>query len=142
MPEIIHFIDNVVNSKFLWKNFADWMSLGTTIEEKVFNMFDFWKQGFKNIEMSIIGHEISFDKEGTIIFYYLLSLKKKALQGDATTLKKRFNDFVKLDKSIRKFVEATDLKNAHLPNLPPKFSPFGNKTSPKARQVYFDTYIK
>lgn len=118
------------------------MCLGINLEDKIYNMFDFWKLGFRHIDMSIIGHEISFDREGTIIFYYLLSLRKKNSQTEAITLKKRFNDFVKLDKAIHKFVEKVGLKNAHLPSLPPKFSPFGNKTSPKARQVYFDSYIK
>lgn len=29
-----------------------------------------------------------------------------------------------------------------MPSLPPKFSPFENKTSPDCRRVYFDAYIK
>ena len=54
--EAMHFIESVVNSKYLWRNFAEWMSLGSVTEEKIYNMFDCWKQGFKHLEMSIIGH--------------------------------------------------------------------------------------
>lgn len=119
------------------------MCLGTELEDKVFNMFDFWNLGFRNISMEVIGHEIAFDREGNVISLYLLSIKKKnASNGEGTTLKKRFNEFVKLDKNVRKFIENEKIKNAHLPSLPPKFSPFGSKTSPKSRQVYFDIYIK
>lgn len=57
-------------------------------------------------------------------------------------LKKRFNDFVKLDRNIRKFVVTENLKNIHIPSLPPKFSPFESKTSPNSRRVYFDAYMK
>ena len=104
-------------------------------------MFDFWNFGFKNIEMEVIGHEIAFDKEGNVINFYLLSITRKNNHRDGTTLKKRFNEFVRLDKNIRKFVSEF-IKNTQLPSLPPKFSPFGSKTSPKSRQVYFDIYVK
>lgn len=57
-------------------------------------------------------------------------------------LKKRFNDFVKLNDYIKKFVASENIKNARIPQLPPKFSPFDSKTSPNSRRVYFDTYIK
>lgn len=39
-------------------------------------------------------------------------------------VKKRFNDFVKLDRNIRKYIVTENLKHVNLPNLPPKFSPF------------------
>lgn len=120
------------------------MRLGTTIEDKIFRMFDFWNLGFKNIEMRIIGHEIAFDKEGSVINLYFLSMACKSSKSKecGTTLKKRFKDFVKLDIYIRKFIEQRKIKNVQIPSLPPKISPFGTKTSPTARQVYLDTYIK
>lgn len=89
------------------------MCLGITTEEKIFNMFDFWNLGFKNICVGIIGHEIAFDKEGNVINLYLLSIaKKNGHLGEGTTLKKRFNEFVKLDKSIKKFIANEHIKNA------------------------------
>lgn len=57
-------------------------------------------------------------------------------------LKKRFNDFSKLDHNIKKFILNENIKNAHIPDLPPRFSPFESKTSPNSRRVYFDAYIK
>jgi hypothetical protein len=57
-------------------------------------------------------------------------------------LKKRFNDFVKLDANLKKFLLSENIKNAHPPSLPPRFSPFESKTSPSFRRVYFDAYIK
>ena len=65
------------------------------------------------------------------------------LKPEGKTLKKRYNDFVKLDKQIKKFMMLHKIKrNSELFQLPPKFSPFGSKTSPKSRQVYFNSYIK
>lgn len=40
-------------------------------------MFDFWNYGFKSINISIIGYEIAFDKEGSIHNLYLISLSQK-----------------------------------------------------------------
>ena len=81
------------------------MCLGGATEEKIFNMFDFWNFGFKNMCMSINGHEVAFDREGNVINLYLLCItKKNGNMGEGTTLKKRFNEFVKLDKNVRKFV--------------------------------------
>lgn len=57
------------------------------------------------------------------------------------TLKKRFNDFVKLDKHIKRFVSVNNIKMNSVISLPPKFSPFGTKTSPKSRQIYLDIYL-
>jgi hypothetical protein len=58
------------------------------------------------------------------------------------TLKKRFNDFVKLDKNVKKFIAAHNIKPQSAISLPPKFSPFGTTTSPKSRQIYLDMYLK
>lgn len=82
------------------------MCLGTAIEDKVYNMFDFWNLGFHHLEMSVIGYETSFDKDNSLIYYYLLSIIKKNSGKEGMMLKKRFNDFVKLDRNIRKFVVA------------------------------------
>ena len=57
------------------------------------------------------------------------------------TLKKRFNDFVKLDKSIKKFINTHNIRHHSIMSLPPKFSPFGTTTSPKSRQIYLDMYL-
>lgn len=70
-----------------------------------------------------------------------MSRKNSPVKDRGTTLKKRFKDFVKLDIYIRKFIEQRKMKVSP-PTLPPKLSPFGTKTSPTARQVYLDTYIK
>lgn len=81
------------------------MCLGITIEEKIENMLDFWSQGFENIELSVIGHETSFDKDNSVIYLYLISIQnKKKKDRDVKMLKKRFNDFSKLDQNIRKFI--------------------------------------
>ena len=56
------------------------------------------------------------------------------------TLKKRYKDFDKLDKNVKKFISLHNIKNSVM-NLPPKFSPFGTKTSPKSRQIYLDMYL-
>lgn len=87
-------------------------------------MFDFWNLGFVNLDMSVIGYETSFDKDNSIIYYYLLSVHKKNNAKDGIMLKKRFNDFVKLDKNVKKFIMMEGIKNAFIPSLPPKFSPF------------------
>jgi len=39
-------------------------------------------------------------------------------------IKKRFNDFAKLDQNIRKYIASENMKNTNLPSLPPRFSPF------------------
>jgi hypothetical protein len=57
------------------------------------------------------------------------------------TLKKRFNDFVRLEKNVKKFINTNNIKAPPLLSLPPKFSPFGTKTSPKSRQIYLDMYL-
>jgi hypothetical protein len=129
--------------------------LGKDLEEKIYNMFDFWNFGFKTINISIIGYEIAFDKEGSIHNLYLVSLSQRKstssninkdhqpqfLLKEDVTLKKRFNDFVKLDKSIKKFINTHNIKHQSITSLPPKFSPFGTKTSPKSRQIYLDMYL-
>jgi len=77
MSQLVHFIFRVVNSKYLWKFFSEWLVLGKDLEEKIYNMYDFWNYGFKNIKISIIGYEIAFDKEGSIHNLYLISLSQK-----------------------------------------------------------------
>lgn len=71
-----------------------------------------------------------------------MTRKNGQAKDSGTTLKKRFKDFARLNFYINKFIEQRKLKNIQLPSLPPKISPFGTKTSPNARQVYLDTYIK
>ena len=56
------------------------------------------------------------------------------------TLKKRYKDFDKLDKNVKKFISLHNIKSPVM-NLPPKFSPFGTKISPKSRQIYLDMYL-
>lgn len=79
--------------------------------------------GFDNLEISVIGYETSFNKNNSVIYLYLVSIQNKST-GKVTMLKKRFNDFAKLDQHIRKHIISENLKNCHLPSLPPKFSPF------------------
>lgn len=94
-------------------------------------MFDFWNSDLSNFDMNVIGFETSFDKDKSLTYYYLLSINKKNnLTQDNVMLKKRYNDFVKLDKCLRKFIVSENVRNAHIPSLPPKFSPFESKTSP------------
>jgi hypothetical protein len=57
-------------------------------------------------------------------------------------LKKRYSDFFSLNKEILKFIAKNRLKADKLPEMPPKISPFGSKTSPKARLARFDHYVK
>jgi hypothetical protein len=47
-----------------------------------------------------------------------------------------------LDKHIRKFISKNNPDYLDmLPTLPPKFSPFGSKTSPKSRQMRLASYL-
>ena len=57
-------------------------------------------------------------------------------------LKKRYSEFNVLDKQIRRFMKRKEMNLDQLPALPPKFSPFGSKTSPKSRQMRFGQYMK
>lgn len=60
---MMNFLSKVVNSKGLWRAFADWLILGRDLEEKIYRMFDPWNVGFKGVVMEIIGFEIAFDKD-------------------------------------------------------------------------------
>jgi len=46
----------VVNRKNLWRCFAVWFGLGGQLEEKIYNYFDVWNIGFKNVEMKVVGN--------------------------------------------------------------------------------------
>ena len=107
--------------------------------------------GFRGINVDIIGHEIVFDGDGKIHTCYLISLSgniakmsenldKSGERG--VIIKKRYSEFCMLDKHIRKFMNKRKLNIELLPPLPPKFSPFGSKTSPKSRQMRFGIYMK
>lgn len=114
----------------------------------MYNYFDPWIIGFKHLSVEIVGHEIVFDKDGKIHTCYLLSIKNKSGKSSAEvdergiTLKKRYSEFCTLDKHIRRFMSKKKMSLDVLPALPPKFSPFGSKTSPKSRQVRFGIYLK
>lgn len=58
------------------------------------------------------------------------------------TLKKRYSEFCTLDKHIRRFMNKNKMNMDNFPALPPKFSPFGSKSSPKSRQIRFGIYMK
>ena len=59
-----------------------------------------------------------------------------------TTITKRYSEFCTLDKHIRKFISKNTPEYLDmLPALPPKFSPFGSKTSPKSRQMRLASYL-
>ena len=75
------------------------------------------------------------DEEGKSPTFYLFSLTKIA-GGLMTkkTIKKRYRDFNRLDKDVRGYYKQK--ANVVIPTLPPKLSPFGNKTSPKSREIY------
>lgn len=87
-------------------------------------MFDFWNLGFQALQINVIGYETSFDKSNSVIYLYLISIHNRNVNGETIVVKKRFNDFVKLDRNIRKYIVTENLKHVNLPNLPPKFSPF------------------
>jgi hypothetical protein len=57
-------------------------------------------------------------------------------------LKKRYSDFFTLNKEVLRFISKNKLKGDRLPEMPPKLSPFGSKTSPKSRLARFDHYVK
>jgi hypothetical protein len=66
-----------VNRKTLWRSFAIWFGLGGQIQEKIYNFFDVWNFGFRNVELKVVGNEKNFDKDGRIHTLYLLSIAKK-----------------------------------------------------------------
>lgn len=80
------------------------MCLGSTIEDKVYNMFDYWNRGFEELGINVIGYETSFDQDKSIVILYLISIQNKSLGKQFAVLKKRFNDFLQLDRNIKKFV--------------------------------------
>lgn len=55
------------------------MCLGSTIEDKVYNMFDFWHLGFVDLSINVIGYETSFDQDKSIVILYLISIQNKFL---------------------------------------------------------------
>lgn len=145
------FFNLVVNRKYLWRSFSSWFRLDIKLLNKVYNYFDPWMLGFKNLGVDIVGHEIVFDADGKVHTCYLLSIKNKP--GRRTTqsnhsefrgmvIKKRYSEFCTLDKHIRRFMSKNKMNMDTLPSIPPKFSPFGSKTSPKSRQVRFGIYMK
>lgn len=144
---MVHFVELVVNKKNLWRSFAAWAGVGPQLENKVYSYFDVWNIGFRGISMGINGHESVFDKDGKLHTVYLLAIHKHddsdLLPNPPTVLKKRYNDFHTLDRHIHRFLETQPAaSSANLPALPPKFSPFGSKTSPKSRQMRFDHYVR
>jgi hypothetical protein len=99
--------------------------------------------------MKVVGNEKNFDKEGRIHTLYLLSIQRRQSQihldasdNGVVILKKRFSDFFALNKEVLRFIFKNKLKADKLPEMPPKLSPFGSKTSPKSRLARFDYYIK
>ena len=66
-----------MNRKTLWRSFAIWFGLGGQIQEKIYNFFDVWNIGFRNVELKVVGNEKNFDKDGRIHTLYLLSISKK-----------------------------------------------------------------
>jgi hypothetical protein len=144
--EVVHFFEIVVNRKQLWRAFAGWMGLGSQIENKIAAYFDLWTFGFKNVTVEVIGNEKNFDREGRIFTQYLISIQRKVPRGERqdnnVILKKRYSDFYTMNREVNRFISKHKLAADHLPDMPPKVSPFGSKTSPKSRQVRFDLYIK
>jgi hypothetical protein len=146
IDNFLHFFEIVVNHKMLWRSFAVWFGLGGQLEEKIYNYFDVWNIGFRNVEMTVVGNEKNFDKEGKIHTLYLLSIQRKhphpPADNELIILKKRYSDFFALNKEVMRFISKNKLKGDRLPEMPPKLSPFGSKTSPKSRLARFDHYIK
>lgn len=144
--DIVAFFDIVVNKKSLWRSFATWLKLDSQFENKVYNYFDPWIIGFKHLSLDIVGHEIVFDGDGKIHTCYLISMRHNSITNELTdyrmSLKKRYSEFCALDKNVRKFLSKNKMSMDILPALPPKFSPFGSKTSPKSRQVRLGIYMK
>jgi hypothetical protein len=102
MSEIMHFVFRVVNSKHLWKSFSEWLHLGKKLEDKIYNMFDFWSYGFKASSINIIGHEIAFDNEGSIQTLYLLSIMPKASMSSSIAVKSEFSMSKKNSITLKK----------------------------------------
>lgn len=75
--DFMHFFDIVVNRKMLWRSFAVWFGLGGQLEEKIYNYFDVWNYGFRNVEMKVVGNEKNFDKENKVHTLYLLSIQRR-----------------------------------------------------------------
>lgn len=74
LEDLVSFFSIVVNKKSLWRSFSAWFRLDIQLENKVYNYFDPWVVGFKNISVDIIGHEVIFDGDGKIHTCYLISL--------------------------------------------------------------------
>lgn len=72
--DLVSFFSFVVNKKSLWRSFASWLRIDVQLESKVFNYFDPWMMGFRNITVDVIGHEIVFDGDGKIHTCYLIAL--------------------------------------------------------------------
>lgn len=149
--DFVTFFSVIVNKKSLWRSFASWMRIDIQLENRIYNYFDPWFIGFKGINVDIIGHEVVFDGDGKIHTCYLISLNgnisKASDSGDkdaerGVIIKKRYSEFCILDKHLRKFMSKKKISQELLPPLPPKFSPFGSKTSPKSRQMRFGVYMK
>lgn len=49
IDHFLHFFEIVVNHKSLWRSFAVWFGLGGQLEEKIYNYFDVWNIGFRNV---------------------------------------------------------------------------------------------
>ena len=62
VTEAVHFFEIIVNRKQLWRAFANWMGLGSQLENKIAAYFDLWTFGFKNVTVEVIGNEKNFDK--------------------------------------------------------------------------------
>lgn len=57
----------------------------------IFNLFDFWYEGFSEVKVDVRGHEISMDESGKTPTFYLFSItKSKGISIKKRLIKKRF----------------------------------------------------
>ena len=75
------------------------MEISQNMRVHIHNLFDFWYEGFSNVRVDVLGHEISMDGTGKTPTFYLFSLTKtKRSHATKRTIKKRFREFVTLEK--------------------------------------------
>ena len=100
---------------------------------------------FKKFSVTCVGHQITNNNEvGDSYVIYRFLVKKRG--ENFKIIEKRYSDFCDLDQKLqeryRNLVKMKKLsKGFSMPELPPKLSPFGYKTSVSYRQVHLEKYL-
>lgn len=71
---------------------------------------------------------------------YNFEFKARRDSPKTVRIKRRFNDFVKLNEKLAQYFKSKKI-GVKLPALPPKVAAFGSKTSPKSREGLLETYL-